>query len=83
MHLEARIEEPVPPIFVFGTDAPSQKRCISLGTLGMVRAANEGDLVQLSIVVPVYNEEESLPHLLEQIRDAIQPTGMSYEVVCG
>ena len=38
--------------------------------------------MQLSIVVPVYNEEESLPHLLEQIRDAIQPTGMSYEVVC-
>ena len=36
------LNEPVPPIFVFGTDAPSQKRCISLGTLGMVRAANEG-----------------------------------------
>ncbi len=38
--------------------------------------------MQLSIVVPVYNEEESLPHLLEEIRSAIRPTGMSYEVVC-
>ena len=38
--------------------------------------------MDLSIVIPVYNEEESIPLLLQEIRDAIVPTGMSYEVIC-
>jgi len=48
----------------------------------MVRCPKKEHAVQLSIVIPVYNEEESLPLLLGEIRDAIVPTGLSYEVVC-
>ena len=35
----------------------------------------------LSIVVPVYNEEESLPLLWSEIRAALDPTGVRYEVI--
>ena len=34
-----------------------------------------------SIVVPVYNEAESLPELLASIAQAIAPLGETYEVV--
>jgi glycosyltransferase involved in cell wall biosynthesis len=35
----------------------------------------------LSIVIPVYNEEESLPVLWSEIREALAPTGLDYEVI--
>ena len=35
----------------------------------------------LSIVIPVYNEEESLPVLWSEIRDALAPTGLDYETI--
>jgi glycosyltransferase involved in cell wall biosynthesis len=38
-------------------------------------------LPDLSIVVPLYNEEESLPLLDQEIRAALQPTGLDYEVI--
>ncbi len=37
--------------------------------------------VDLSIVVPVYNEEENLPRLWPEIREALAPTGLQYEVI--
>jgi glycosyltransferase involved in cell wall biosynthesis len=37
--------------------------------------------LDLSVVVPVYNEEESLPVLWPELRDALDPTGLRYEVV--
>jgi dolichol-phosphate mannosyltransferase len=39
------------------------------------------DSIDLSIVVPVYNEEESLPLLWPEIRTALDPTGLGYEVI--
>jgi glycosyltransferase involved in cell wall biosynthesis len=36
---------------------------------------------ELSIVVPVYNEEESLPLLWQQIREVLDPTGLRYEAI--
>ncbi|HXJ82422.1 MAG TPA: glycosyltransferase family 2 protein [Candidatus Methylomirabilis sp.] len=36
---------------------------------------------ELSIVVPVYNEEESLPLLWQEIREVLDPTGLTYEAI--
>jgi glycosyltransferase involved in cell wall biosynthesis len=35
----------------------------------------------LSLVIPVYNEEENLPLLAAEIREALLPTGLRYEVL--
>ncbi len=37
--------------------------------------------LDISIVVPIYNEEESLPQLVEQLVNALRPTGESFELV--
>ena len=37
--------------------------------------------LDLSVVVPLYNEEESLPILLEQLLSALRPSGESFELV--
>jgi glycosyltransferase involved in cell wall biosynthesis len=39
------------------------------------------DQPRLSIVIPIYNEEENVPLLAEEIRRAMDPTGVPYEVV--
>lgn len=36
---------------------------------------------RLSVVFPVYNEEENVPVLLDEIGRALQPTGITYEIV--
>jgi glycosyltransferase involved in cell wall biosynthesis len=38
-------------------------------------------VLDVSIVVPVYNEEESVTHLVEQVHAAMVPTGKRYELV--
>ncbi len=38
--------------------------------------------MDLSVVIPVFNEEESLPRLLAEIHAALDPTGLTYEMVC-
>ena len=37
--------------------------------------------MDITIVVPLFNEAESLPHLAEWIDRVLVPTGMSYEVI--
>ncbi len=37
--------------------------------------------LDLSVVVPLYNEEESLPHLVEQLLNALRPSGERFELV--
>lgn len=37
--------------------------------------------IKLSIIVPLFNEEESVSHLCEKIARAIDPLGLTYEVV--
>ncbi len=36
----------------------------------------------VSVVVPVYNEVESLPHLIEAIATALNSSELSYEIIC-
>jgi glycosyltransferase involved in cell wall biosynthesis len=36
----------------------------------------------VSVVVPIYNEIESLPHLISEIRKAFENTHLSYEILC-
>ncbi|MFN3197630.1 MAG: glycosyltransferase family 2 protein [Bradymonadia bacterium] len=38
-------------------------------------------VLDLSVVIPVYNEEESLPKLVEELHAALDPTGMTYELI--
>ncbi len=35
----------------------------------------------VSVVIPLYNEEESIPHLVEAVRAALDGIGRSYEVI--
>ncbi len=37
--------------------------------------------LQVSVVIPVYNEVESVPHLLEAIAQTLQTQGLRYEIV--
>ena len=37
--------------------------------------------VALSIVVPIYNEEESLPFLVNQLLEVLQPMEETFELV--
>ena len=37
--------------------------------------------MDLSVVIPVYNEEESVDRLLQEVHAALKPTGLSYEIV--
>lgn len=39
------------------------------------------DPIGVSVVVPIYNEAESIPHLLAEIDAALRPTGRTFEVI--
>jgi glycosyltransferase involved in cell wall biosynthesis len=36
----------------------------------------------VSVVVPIYNEIESIPHLIEALSHSLRANGMTYEMVC-
>ncbi|MCH9683701.1 MAG: glycosyltransferase family 2 protein [Deltaproteobacteria bacterium] len=38
--------------------------------------------MDLSIVVPIYNEEESIPELVSEVRNALSEAGLTYELIC-
>jgi len=38
--------------------------------------------MDLSIVVPVYNEEENLYHLYQELTRVLDPLGLEYEIIC-
>jgi glycosyltransferase involved in cell wall biosynthesis len=37
---------------------------------------------QLSIILPIYNEAESLPHLLKELAPALEATEHTFEIIC-
>ena len=43
---------------------------------------SEQEQLDLSIVVPIYNEAESLTHLIEAIANAVAINNLSYEIIC-
>lgn len=48
-----------------------------------VDSIEEGTLLpSLSVVVPIYNESENLPLLIEAIHQALVPTSIDYEIIC-
>jgi len=38
--------------------------------------------VDISLILPIYNEVESIPHLLEELTPVLESTGKSYEIIC-
>lgn len=38
--------------------------------------------MDLSLVIPIYNEVENLPLLIEAISQSLQNTGLNYEIIC-
>jgi glycosyltransferase involved in cell wall biosynthesis len=38
--------------------------------------------IQLSIILPIYNEVESIPHLLEELIPSLEATGRTFEIIC-
>jgi glycosyltransferase involved in cell wall biosynthesis len=40
------------------------------------------DTLDLSVVIPVFNEEESLPELLSELASVLDQTPLRYEIVC-
>jgi len=38
--------------------------------------------MDLSIVVPVYNEEENIQYLYDQLTAVLEPLGLEYEIIC-
>src|SRR6476469_9524314 len=36
----------------------------------------------VSVVAPIYNEVESLPHLIEAIASTLTSAGLTYEIIC-
>lgn len=43
---------------------------------------NVAGTLDLSVVVPIYNEEESIPHLVKEVHDALDGSGLDYELIC-
>src|SRR5262245_5878079 len=41
----------------------------------------QGRELELSIVIPIYNEEESISPLLERLRSAVGQLGLRYEII--
>ncbi|MGA2514923.1 MAG: glycosyltransferase family 2 protein [Thermodesulfobacteriota bacterium] len=48
----------------------------------MDRPMREDRSIDISVVIPVYNEEENLPVLIPQIAEVLKPLGKIYEMIC-
>jgi glycosyltransferase involved in cell wall biosynthesis len=54
---------------------------VQLSMTGEIAPASEGHECRLSVVIPIYNEEENIPSLLEQLRNALKQLGVRYEMI--
>ena len=49
--------------------------------LNKCSTANENERIELSIVIPAYNEERRLPHTLKSVSEYLQKQSYNYEVI--
>ena len=42
---------------------------------------NHNDIKRVSVIIPVYNEEESLPELLRRVTESCEQLSQDYEVI--
>jgi dolichol-phosphate mannosyltransferase len=61
--------------------APARSGAAPQLTVPAARPEPVAASLDLSIVVPVYNEEENLPLLWPELREVLEPTGLRYEVI--
>ena len=54
----------------------------SLPQISIATKAPGTQRLDLSVVVPIYNEVDSIPSLVQAIADAVEPTQLSYEIIC-
>ncbi|MGD1862029.1 MAG: glycosyltransferase family 2 protein [Leptolyngbyaceae cyanobacterium] len=47
-----------------------------------LRALSQEDALDLSLVIPIHNEYESIPKLLQVITKVMEPLNYSYEIIC-
>lgn len=43
---------------------------------------HDDTLLEISVVIPLYNEEENIPALLERVTRIMEEIGKSYEIIC-
>ncbi|MBU0753212.1 MAG: glycosyltransferase family 2 protein [Gammaproteobacteria bacterium] len=48
----------------------------------MTQPPTQAPTCDVSIVIPVYNEEDNLPDLVARVGDAMQPSGFTFELIC-
>ncbi|WP_082381963.1 glycosyltransferase family 2 protein [Ardenticatena maritima] len=46
-----------------------------------IHTAEQASAPYISVVIPLYNEEESIPHLYEKLTEALEAYGKPYEVI--
>jgi glycosyltransferase involved in cell wall biosynthesis len=54
---------------------------VQLSVTGEIAPASEGRECHLSVVIPIYDEEENIPSLVERLRSALKRLGLSYEII--
>ena len=48
----------------------------------LIRASSTAPIPEVSVVVPIHNEYESLPHLIDAIASSLQAEQLRYEIIC-
>jgi glycosyltransferase involved in cell wall biosynthesis len=50
--------------------------------MAQIKAVEAPKKLDLSIIVPLYNEEDSLPHLIKSVQETMKKTKLTWELIC-
>ncbi|MGC1216397.1 MAG: glycosyltransferase family 2 protein [Phormidesmis sp.] len=64
------------------TLTPSLSLSTNPAVNGTLANSTPSTMLDLSVVVPIYNEVETIPHLVKQITDVLKNMNVSYELIC-